>query len=138
MGMKRRLRAEWPRAVIALVLATGLWLIVSAEESASEWIPVNVALTLDADVTLAEPTPPVEALVVGKRRELFKLITTPPMMPRAVTSEGGDSARLELRGEDINLPTGSDVVVRDVRPRLLLVLLRRPERDTTKSVQPVP
>jgi hypothetical protein len=136
VGIKRRLRAEWPRAVIALVLATGLWFIVSTEEAASAWIPVNVALTLEADVTLAEPTPPVEVLVVGKRRELFKLLASPPTMPRAVTNEGSDSARLELRGEDVNLPTGSDVVVREVRPRLLVVLLRRPERESTDTVQP--
>ena len=59
-------------------------------------------------------------------------------MPRAVTSEGSDSARLELRGEDVNLPTGSDVIVREVRPRLLLVLLRRPERDSSTAAPPTP
>ncbi len=124
--MKRRLRAEWPRALVALVLATALWLVVSAEEPDSRWVNVRLSLSLDPDVTLAEPATPVQALIAGKRRDLYKLISSPPSMRRAVTDEGSDSVRLELRTQDVDLPAGSEAVVRDLRPRLLLVTLRRP------------
>jgi len=124
--VKRRLRTEWPRALVALALATGLWLVVSAEEPDSRWVNVRFSLSLDPDVSLAEPAAPVQALIAGKRRDLYNLIASPPSMRRAVTDEGSDSVRLELRAQDVDLPAGSDAVVRDIRPRLLLVTLRRP------------
>ncbi len=133
MPAERRLRIEWPRALIALLLAAGLWLVVSAEELTSSWITVNVSLALDPDVSLAEPVPVVEALVAGKRRELYKLFPSQLVLQRAVTDESGDSASLELRVQDVSLPTGSDVIVRDLRPRLLHVRLRHPAREQNDS-----
>ncbi len=124
--MKHRLRAEYPRALVALGLATGLWLVVSAEEATSAWVPVSVSLTLEPGVTLAQPAPAVRALVEGKRSALFKMFSTPPTMQRGVTSALGDSARIELRTQDVDLPSGSEVVVRDLNPRLLMVVLRQP------------
>ena len=41
MGVKRRLIAEWPRALIALALAMGLWLIVNGEEPTTGWVRVR-------------------------------------------------------------------------------------------------
>lgn len=134
MGVKRRLLAEWPRALIALALSVGLWLIVNGEEPTTGWVRVRVGLTTDADVSLREPAPPVHALVSGKRRELIKLLSTPPRLQRAITEESRDSARLELRVQDIELPSGSQVVVRDLRPRLLRVML---QHNTTSSGVPV-
>ncbi len=137
MGGEGRFRTEWPRALIALMLAACLWLVVSAEEPMSTWVPVDLSLTLDADVSLAEMPVPVEVLVVGKRRELYKLFSSPPALQRAVTDESGDSARLELRVQDVTLPSGTDAIVRDLRPRLLLVLLRHPTRARNDST-PIP
>ncbi len=133
--MKRRLRAEWPRALVALTLATFLWLVVSAEEPATQWVNVRLSLSLDPKVSLAGEVAPVQALLAGKRRDLYKLISSPPTMRRAVTDEGSDSVRLELRAQDVDLPAGSDAVVRDLRPRLLLVPLLRPTR-VNDSVSP--
>jgi len=124
--VKRRVRAEWPRALVALGLATGLWLVVSAEEPATQWVNVRLSLSLDPAVSLAAEPAPVQALIAGKRRDLYKLISSPPTMRRAVTDDGSDSVRLELRAQDVDLPAGSDAVVRDLRPRLLRVTLRRP------------
>ncbi len=128
--MKRRLRGEWPRALVALGLATSLWLVVSAEEATSAWVPVQVSLTLEPGVSLDAPPPEVRALVDGKRRALYKLFSENPTMQRAVTSADGDSAQIELRAQDVDLPAGSEVAVRDLRPRLLLVLLRQPNRKS--------
>lgn len=117
--------AELGRAGVALLLASALWLVVSAEETTAAWVPVNVTLTLDTAVTLVESPPPVRAFVVGRRRDLFKLISSPPTIQRAVTEDARDSVRIELRVADLDMPAGADISVRDLRPRLLTFRLRR-------------
>ncbi len=134
--VKHRLRAEWPRALVALGLATGLWLVVSAEEATTAWVPVSMSLTLEPGVTLATPAPPVRALVEGKRRALFKMFSSPPTMQRGVSSALGDSAQLELRAQDVDLPSGSEVVVRDLQPRLLTIVLKQPTSGNDKTIVP--
>ncbi len=133
MPDKRSRRLDWPRALAALALAVVIWVVVNAEKDASAWVPVNVTLTLDPDVALDGTTPEVQAFVTGKRRELLMLLPAGPTMQRAVTAEGTDTARLELRAADVTLPEGAALVVRDVRPRLLLVALRHPQREWDDS-----
>ncbi len=113
------------RAISALCLALALWLIVSAEEPSAGWVPVRVMLTLDSAVTLSEPVVPVRAFVVGRRRDLLRLLQSPPVLQRAVTDDTADSVRLELHEQDLDLPNGTDARVRDLQPRLLTVRLRR-------------
>jgi hypothetical protein len=122
--MKNR-RPQLGRAAIALFLACALWLVVSAEETTAAWVPVHVALTLDTAVTLLEPPEDVRAFVVGRRRDLFKLIASPPTIQRAVTDDARDSVRIELRLQDLDLPNGADISVRDLRPRLITFRLQR-------------
>jgi len=112
------------RAAAALLLAVALWMVVSAEEPSATWVPVTVRLTLDSAVVLREPVPPVRAFVVGRRRDLLQLLQTPPVLQRAVTDDSPDSVRIELREQDLDLPSGSDARVRDLKPRLLTVRLR--------------
>lgn len=116
---------ELGRAAVALFLAASLWLIVSAEETTAEWVSVRIALDLDATVALAEAPPTVRAYVVGRRRDLFKLISSPPTLQRAITEDDRDSVRIELRAADLDMPAGTDISVRDLRPRLLTFRLRR-------------
>lgn len=116
---------ELGRAAVALLLASSLWLIVSAEETTAEWVSVRIALDLDSTVTLADAPPTVRAYVVGRRRDLFKLISSPPTLQRAITEDDRDSVRIELRAQDLDMPTGTDVTVRDLRPRLLTFRLKR-------------
>lgn len=130
---------EFGRGVVALLLAGALWLVVSAEETTASWVPVRVDLTLDKSVELLEPPPRVEAFVVGKRRDLFKLISSPPTLRRAVTEDDRDSVRIELRAIDLDMPAGAAIAVRDLRPRLLTFRLRRSGEDTlTKNLLRVP
>ncbi len=117
--------AELGRGAVALLLASALWLVVSAEETTAAWIPVTVSLTLDTAVTLVEPPAAVRAFVVGRRRDLFKLISSPPIIQRAVTEDARDSVRIELRVQDLDIPAGAEISVRDLRPRLLTFRLRR-------------
>ncbi len=141
---------ELGRAAVALFLAGGLWLIVSAEETTAEWVSVRVALDLDPNVALAEAPPTVRAYVVGRRRDLFKLISSPPTLQRAITEDDRDSVRIELRAQDLDMPAGTDISVRDLRPRLVTFHLKRkdiaplaedvltpnPKRDSAKYVIP--
>lgn len=126
---KQKIRAEWRRALVALLLATGLWFVVSSSESTSTWVPVSISLTLEDDVHLAEPLPRVEVLLTGKRRELFKHFSSAPALQRAITASTGDSARLELRIQDVTLHGGSEAVIRDIRPRLLVIPLKHSGKE---------
>lgn len=123
------------RAAAALLLAIALWLIVSAEEPAAEWINVRVALTLDSAVTLREPLPTVRAFVVGRRRDILQLVQQPPLLQRAVTTDTPDSVRFELHEQDLDLPAGTEATVRDLRPRLLTVHLKLTSGATTPTAQ---
>ncbi len=127
------------RAIAALLLAVILWVIVSAEETAATWVPVRVMLTLDTTVALREPVPPVRAFVVGRRRDLIQLVQSPPVLQRAITNDDADSVRIELYERDLDLPTGSDARVRDVKPRMLTIRLKSardsggPASDTLRT-----
>ncbi len=124
------------RAFAALLLASALWLVVSAEEPSAAWVPVRVSLTLDTAVALTEPVAPVRAFVVGRRRDLLRMLQSPPVLQRAITDETPDSIRIELRAQDLDMPSGADARVTDLRPRLLTVRVRRvPGRDTLLSVR---
>jgi len=128
---ERAPRLSWPvvmRAVAAFVLACALWLIVSAEEPTATWVKVNVLLTLDSAVTLTEPITPVRAFVVGRRRDLFRFVQSPPVLQRAITDDTPDSVRIELREQDLDMPPGTSARVTDLRPRLLTVHLQRVAR----------
>ncbi|MBC8088857.1 MAG: hypothetical protein H7Z40_16455 [Phycisphaerae bacterium] len=116
---------EVGRAAIAFFLASSLWLIVSAEESIASWVPVQVSLTLDTAITLVESPPVVRAFVVGRRRDLFKLVASPLTLQRAVTQNDRDSVSIELREQELTVPPGSGIAVRDLDPRLLTFRLRR-------------
>lgn len=117
--------SEIVRGIVALVCACALWLIVSAEEPAAGWVPVKISLSLDSAIKVRTPIAPVRAFVVGRRRDLLRLVQSPPVLQRAVTDDSRDSVRFELREADIDLPTGSEAHVSDLRPRLLTVQLRR-------------
>ncbi len=124
------------RALAALLLACALWLVVSAEEPSAAWVPVRVSLTLDSAVTLSEPVVPVRAFVIGRRRDLLRMLQSPPVLQRAITEETPDSVRIELREQDLDMPPGADARVTDLRPRLLTVRMRRDStRDTLRSVR---
>lgn len=136
---ERLLGLSWPatiRAVAALLLACALWLIVSAEEPTATWVKVNVSLTLDSAVTLTEPIGQVRAFVVGRRRDLFRLVQSPPVLQRAIADDTPDSVRIELREQDLDMPPGTSARVTDLRPRLLTVHMRRVTRpDMRRDMQ---
>lgn len=110
-----------PYKAAALFLALVLWLVVSAEEPTEDLVPVRVALLLDSSLTLVSPRPVVQALVVGRGRELLKLYATPPVVRRVLPADVDDSVRFDLRPVDVDLPEGIDAIVRDVQPRMFVL-----------------
>lgn len=103
----------------ALSFALILWLVVSAEQPTEEWIDVRLALIADSSVTLRDSLPEVQALVVGRARDLLKLYSEPPVLRHAVGADTPDRAVIDLRPNDVDVPGNVDARVRDVRPRQL-------------------
>lgn len=94
-----------------------LWLLVGAEEPTDEWVDVRLALVMDSTVTLRDSTPHVQALVVGRARELLKLYTELPVIRRVVPGDTPDQVALELHPEDVILPGNVSAKVVNISPR---------------------
>ncbi|HKV50491.1 MAG TPA: YbbR-like domain-containing protein [Gemmatimonadaceae bacterium] len=116
--------ARFPLKLAALFFALVLWLAVSAEEPTEEWVDVRVALVHDSSVTLVDSVPPVQALVVGRGRDLLKLYTTLPVLRRVIDSDTAARLTLSLRPGDVDLPSNVDARVRDVRPSAMSLRVR--------------
>ncbi|MDQ6886476.1 MAG: hypothetical protein M3068_04190 [Gemmatimonadota bacterium] len=105
-----------PLKLAALFFALVLWLVVSAEGPAEEWSPVRLVLSRDSAVHLRGEPPEIQALVVGRGREIVKLYNTPPVIRRTATAAMPERLTFELRPTDVEIPSGVDAQVRDVRP----------------------
>ena len=101
----------------ALFFALVLWFVVSATEPSEQLIPVRFNPLLDSTLTLVEAPPQVQALVIGRTRELLKLYASPPTLRRLVDADVPDTVTIELRPTDVDLPAGVQAIVRDVQPR---------------------
>ena len=129
LTFKRRLRDAFtehlPLKIAAVFFALVLWLVVSAEEPTEEVIAVRFEPALDSGVVIDGEAPNVRALVLGRGRELLKLYSASPVIHRRVRSGVRDSIRIELGPADVDLPAGVSAAVRDVRPRVVTLKLRR-------------
>jgi len=105
----------------ALALALVLWLIATAKEPATDFVPVRFNPGLDSSVALRDPPPPIRALVAGRGEDLLKLYQTPLVITRAIANDVPDTLAIDLSPADIRLPPGLEnaVIVRDVQPRVL-------------------
>lgn len=116
--------ARLPLKLAAVFFALVLWLAVSAEEPTEEWVDVRVAMVHDSSVTLVDSVPPVQALVVGRGRDLLKLYTTLPVLRRVIDADTAARITLSLRPGDVDLPSNVDARVRDVRPSAMTLRVR--------------
>ncbi|HEV2181399.1 MAG TPA: hypothetical protein VGR59_13825 [Gemmatimonadaceae bacterium] len=116
--------ARLPLKLAAVFFALVLWLAVSAEEPTEEWVDVRIALVHDSSVTLVDSVPPVQALVVGRGRDLLKLYSTLPVLRRVIDADTATRVTLSLRPGDVDLPSNVDARVRDVRPSAMSVRVR--------------
>ena len=127
--LKRKLRDAFTQHLFlkfaALFFALVLWLVVSAEEPTEEVMGVRFEPALDSGVVISGEMPNVRALVLGRGREILKLYNAAPVIHRRVRSGLRDSVRIELGPADVDLPAGVSATVRDVRPRVITLRLRR-------------
>ena len=115
----------------ALFFACVLWLVVSAEEPTEQVVQVVVSPRLDSTLALVGRRPTVRALVVGRARELIKLAGEPPVVrPLIEGVPRGDSVEVTLMPEDVELPADAQVLVREVRPRTVMLYVGRVTRPT--------
>jgi len=116
---------RWPAKITALVLALLLWLVVTLQAPAEAWVDVRLDVTTDSGYALADPLPRVRALVEGRGRDLIELAGSHPVARMEAGNSGADVAVIAFAASDVELPGGLDARVRDVRPRVIRVKLRR-------------
>lgn len=123
MSLSARLTRNWPLKLASLGLAVLFWLVAEAEEPASKAVGVDVNLRPPAGRTLVRQPPPMTALLVGPRRELFKLTGSRVLLTRMIPDSASSRVELTVEPSDIELPRGVSVHVQDVTPRRIEVEL---------------
>ena len=124
----RRLTARWKLKLTALALAILLWVVVSAEQTTTQWIPVRVdPVVRDPEFVLAgDPEPRiVRVRFEGAGRELWELALERPVLVLPLR-EVGNARSFALDPSMVSLPEGvHGVRVTDVRPAVVRVQLQR-------------
>ena len=126
MSIREAIVRHWPLKLAALALSVILWAVVALEEPATHLEDVRLDLTLAPTAALAQPLPPVQALIAGPRGEFLKLSAT-PLVLRATIPESAEGThhRLAISPSDVELPHNVKVTVQEVLPREIDVVLDR-------------
>lgn len=116
--MREHLFRNWPLKITALVLACILWVVVAAEETTSELVPVRLDVSVPPQLSLARPVPQIRALVTGPGRELIKLYSTPLTVRLAVPPDVAlPRHRMVIVPAAVELPRDARIVIQDIEPR---------------------
>jgi YbbR domain-containing protein len=122
--IRQAIVTNWPIKLTALALATVLWVVLSAEQPGTRFIPVRLDVQTPADRVLAKEIPQVQVLVGGAARELLKLYTDPPVISKIVPDSVTESTlTIELSLQDVILPPNADVTLQELMPRRVVVTL---------------
>jgi hypothetical protein len=120
---RRRVTAAFtehlPLKASALLLTVAMWFVVGAREPTEEVVSVQFAPLLDSALALRDPAPAIRALVIGRPSEIIKLSSSPLVIRRPIVTGEPDTLVLTLRTNDVEVPEGVEVIVRDVQPRSL-------------------
>lgn len=116
---------RWPAKISALAMALLLWLVVTLQAPAENWVEVHLDLSVDSGFALADAPPRVRALIDGRGRDLIELAGSPPVAHMEAGNAGNDVAVIAFAASDVELPAGVEARVRDVRPRVIRLRLRR-------------
>ncbi len=130
---------NWPIKLTALILATVLWAVVSAEAPSEQLLPVTVIVELPEGRALQQPLPEVRALYAGAARDLIQLFTTPPVIRKRIPDTlSGSSYTIEFSTDDLFAIDNVDVQAQSVEPSRVNVqlddLLRRSVRVVSRVV----
>jgi hypothetical protein len=101
----------------ALGLALVLWAIVSIEEPTEERVNVTLQpVPTDSAIIVKGPLPAVHAWVIGRGRDLFRLVGQPPVIRMPITAEEPETLTVRLTPDMVDLPTDINARVREVQP----------------------
>jgi YbbR domain-containing protein len=126
MSVREAIVRHWPLKLAALALSVILWVVVALEEPATHLEDVRLELSLAPTAALAQPLPPIQALIAGPRGEFLKLSTTPLVIRAAIPeSAEGTHHRLVISPSDVELPHNVKVIVQEVLPREIDIVLDR-------------
>ncbi len=105
----------------ALLIATLLWLVVSARQPTEGMVRVRVVATLDSSLVLLEPPSTLEATVTGRVSDIAKLIAVPPTIHRRISGDSPDTLVLDVLPSEVRVPAdvAGEVRIVDLQPRTL-------------------
>jgi len=139
VSIREALVRHWPLKLAALALSLILWVLIALEEPATHLEDIRLDLTLAPTAALAQPLPPVQALIAGPRGEFLKLASAPLVIHAAIPeSAEGMHHHLVISPSDVELPRNVKVTVQEVLPREIDVVLdRRAERTVPVAVRAI-
>lgn len=117
----RRAASHWKLKLAALALAVLLWVLFTAEQVTSQWIPVRVEVVVrDPAYVLAVPPEPARVRVRfrGPGRELWEVALRPPTLVLPVRDVGA-ARNFAVEASMVEMPERSRVVATDVRPAVV-------------------
>ncbi|HEU4589253.1 MAG TPA: hypothetical protein VFS11_11415 [Gemmatimonadales bacterium] len=137
MRLRAALLDDWPLKLTSLALSVLLWLVASAEESASGLLKVAVQVQPPGGRVIVRAPDQLRATIVGPRRDLLKLaaerLILTRLLPDTLTA---DSVQLDFAPADLVLPHGINARVQDIEPRRVTVELN-PVIQRLVPVRPV-
>ena len=123
----RRVTANWGLKVAALALALLLWVVVSAEQVTTQWVPVRVQVVLhDPRLQLTGGAAPavVDVRFSGSGRDLWELAFRHPVLTLAVR-EPSETGIYALEPAMVSVPGRIAVAATDIRPEFVRLSLAR-------------
>jgi YbbR domain-containing protein len=122
----RGITTHWKLKLASLALAVLLWVVVSAEQETTQWIPVRVEPVLrDPDFVLTGGVHPATVRVrfSGSGRELWEVAIRRPTLVLPVRS--GTAGSYEVDPQMVEIPANLHVHAEDVRPGVVRLDLQR-------------
>jgi YbbR domain-containing protein len=113
-----RLTQNWQLKLAAFALAVLLWIVVSADQVTTQWLPVSIDVDLrDPGMRLVEGPIPneVEVRFAGPGRDLWELAVNRPRLLLRVT-DADDNQVFLLDPRMVHVPAGLQAAAQDVRP----------------------
>ena len=129
----RGLAENWKLKALAFGLAVLLWIVVSAEQVTSAWIPVPLDVNeTDSSYRLVSGGIPreVEVRFLGPGRELWDLVIRRPPLVLDVSDVRASEQAFPLDPHMVRIPNQLAVSAQDVRPALVRLHFTRLETHT--------
>lgn len=124
----RFLTDNWQLKLLALALAVLLWVVVSAEQVTSQWIPVPLRIEEnDPDYELVSPAEygEVEVRFTGSGRDLMELAIRKPPLVLTIDNVDATTQDFRLTPTMVQIPSQLAVNAQEVRSAVVRLNFRR-------------